>query len=62
MDDVSVDRLRRTISGGAVDLVVSSDRSIGSVARELGLRDWVLRWWVDKRGVGLEPTAAPRRT
>jgi transposase len=32
----------------AVELVVSSRRSIGSVAKELGLRDSVLRRWVDK--------------
>jgi len=29
----------------AVDLVASSGRSIGSVAKELGLRDSVLRRW-----------------
>jgi transposase len=45
----------------AVDLVVSSGRSIGSVARELGLRDSVLRRWVEHRGAGREPTAASRR-
>ena len=44
----------------AVDLVASSGRSIGSVAKELGLRDLVLRRWVEKRGAGREPTAAPR--
>jgi transposase len=43
----------------AVDLVASSGRSIGSVAKELGLRDSVLRRWVEVRG--REPTAAPRR-
>ena len=43
----------------AVDLVASSGRSIGSVAKELGLRDPVLRRWVELRG--REPTAAPRR-
>lgn len=32
----------------AVELAVSSGRSIGSVAKELGLRDSVLRRWVDK--------------
>jgi transposase-like protein len=42
----------------AVDLVASSGRSIGSVAKELGLRDSVLRRWVEQRGAGLEPTAA----
>jgi transposase len=34
----------------AVDLVASSGRSIGSVANELGLRDSVLRRWVEQRG------------
>ncbi len=42
----------------AVDLVASSGRSIGSVAKELGLRDSVLRRWVERMGRG--PTAAPR--
>ncbi len=45
----------------AVDLVSSSGRSIGSVAKELGLRDSVLRRWVELRGAGREPTAASRR-
>src|ERR1700737_2108547 len=45
----------------AVDLVASSGRSIGSVAKELGLRDSVLRRWVELRGAGREPTAATRR-
>jgi transposase-like protein len=36
----------------AVDLVASSGRSIGSVAKELGLRDSVLRRWVEQRGLG----------
>jgi len=45
----------------AVDLVTSSGRSIGSVAKELGLRDSVLRRWVEQRGARLEPTAAARR-
>jgi transposase len=44
----------------AVDLVASSGRSIWSVAKELGLRDSVLRRWVERRGAGHEPTAAPR--
>jgi transposase len=39
----------------AVDLVASSGSSIGSVAKELGLRDSVLRRWVEKRGARLEP-------
>ena len=30
-------------------------------AKELGLRDSVLRRWVEQRGAGLEPTAAARR-
>jgi transposase-like protein len=34
----------------AVDLVASSGRSIGSVAKQLGLRDSVLRRWVEQRG------------
>ena len=37
----------------AVDLVASSGRSIGSVAKELGLRDSVLRRWVEQRGARL---------
>jgi transposase len=45
----------------AVYLLASSGRSIGSVAKELGLRDSVLRRRVEKRGAGLEPTAAARR-
>ena len=36
----------------AVDLVASSGRSIGSVAKELGLRESVLRRWVELRGAG----------
>ena len=46
----------------AVDLVASSGRSIGSVAKELGLRDSVLRRWVEHRGARREPTAAARPT
>ena len=45
----------------AVDLVASSGRSVGAVAKELGLRDSVLRRWVERRGAGREPTAASRR-
>jgi transposase len=45
----------------AVELVASSGRSVGSVAKELGLRDSVLRRWVEKLGAGHEPTAALRR-
>src|ERR1700740_2888005 len=44
----------------AVDLVASSGRSIGSVAKELGLRDSVLRRWVEQRGAGADGgVAAP---
>ena len=46
----------------AVDLVTSSGRSVGSVAKELGLRDSVLRRWVERGGAGREPTAATRRS
>src|ERR1700688_4560542 len=56
---------RRSFTGDykrqAGDLVASSGRSIGSVAKELGLRDSVLRRWVERRGAGREPTAASRR-
>jgi transposase len=45
----------------AVDLVASSGRSIGSVAKELGLRDSVLRYWVDQREAGYETTTALQR-
>ncbi|MGY3488054.1 transposase-like protein [Bradyrhizobium sp. USDA 4011] len=41
----------------AVDLVASSGRSVGSVAKELGLRDSVLRRWVEQRGGRLQPSA-----
>jgi transposase len=37
-------------------------RSIGSVAKGLGLRDSVLRRWREQRGARLEPTAAARRS
>ncbi|MGY4167597.1 IS3 family transposase [Bradyrhizobium sp. USDA 4529] len=43
----------------AVELVMSSGRSVPSVAKELGLRDSVLRRWVDK--VQQEPTSAAWR-
>jgi transposase len=43
----------------AVELAVSSGRSIGSVAKELGLRDSVLRRGMDK--LRQEPTAAAWR-
>lgn len=45
----------------AVDLVASRGRSIGSVAKELGLRDSVLRYWVEQREAGFETTAEPQR-
>jgi len=45
----------------AVELVASSGRSVTSVANELGLRDSVLRRWVEKLAAAPEPTAAPRR-
>src|SRR5260221_7543112 len=45
----------------SVDLVASSGRSIGSVAKELGLRDSVLRRWVEQRGAKRGPTAGSRR-
>ena len=41
--------------------MASSGRSVGSAAKELGLRDSVLRRWVEQRGAGREPTAATRR-
>lgn len=40
----------------AVELVVSSRRTVTSVAKELGLRDSVLRRWVDK--LRQEPASA----
>ncbi|WP_456791509.1 IS3 family transposase [Bradyrhizobium sp. USDA 4506] len=43
----------------AVELVMSSGRSVPSVAKEFGLRDSVLRRWVDK--VRQEPTSAAWR-
>ena len=43
----------------AVDLVASSGRSIGSVAKELGLRDSVLRRWVELRARADGGGAAP---
>jgi transposase len=45
----------------AVDLVACSGRSIGPVAKELGLRDSVLRRSVEQRRAMREPTAAARR-
>ena len=56
-------RLRRSFTEEykrqAVELVVSSGRSIMSVAKELGLRDSVLRRWVEK--LGQKPTTAAAR-
>src|ERR1700716_2310292 len=43
----------------AAELVVSSGRSITSVATELGLRDSVLRRWVEK--LRQEPASAATR-
>jgi len=43
----------------AAELVLSSGRSITSVAKELGLRDSVLRRWVDK--LRQEPASASWR-
>lgn len=43
----------------AVELVMSSGRSITAVAKELGLRDSVLRRWVDR--VRQQPTSAAQR-
>src|ERR1700730_8045131 len=45
----------------AADVVASSGPSIGPGAKELGRRDCVLRRWVEQRGAGRQPTAAPRR-
>jgi transposase-like protein len=57
-------RVRRSLTDDykrqAVDLVASSGRSVGAVARKLGLRDSVLRRWVELRGAGREPTVARR--
>jgi transposase len=41
----------------AVDFVAPSIYSIGSAAKELGLRDSVLRRWVEPRRAGREPSA-----
>ena len=58
-----MERRRRSFTGEyrrqAVELVVSSRRSITSVAKELGLRDSVLRPWVDK--LRQEPASAAGR-
>jgi transposase len=44
----------------AVELVASSGRTVTAVANELGLRDSVLRRWVEQLGGG-HGTAATRR-
>ncbi|KRR06425.1 transposase [Bradyrhizobium valentinum] len=56
-----MDTCSRLGEPGEVLDVASSGRSIGSVAKELGLRDSVLRRWVELRGAGRDPTAAARR-
>jgi transposase-like protein len=58
--DVNVGRLRTTTSGKR-DVMASSGRSIGSVAKELGLRDSVLRRWVEQRGAGASPGIGKQR-
>jgi transposase-like protein len=40
--------------------VTSSGRSIGPVAKELGVRDSVLRRWVEKLDTGRASTVAPQ--
>jgi len=45
----------------AVELVASSGRSISSVAKELGLRDSVLRRWIEKVGLGHRRGGPQRR-
>jgi transposase len=56
-------RQRRSFSDDyerqAVDLVASSGHSIGSVAKELGVRDSVLRRWVEQRGTSVAALAGP---
>src|SRR6266699_6829697 len=59
--DVNVGRLRTTTSGKRLIWSHRVGRSIGSVAEDLGLRDSVLRRWVEQRGARLEPAAASRR-
>jgi transposase len=60
--DVNVGRLRTSTGGKRLIWSHSSGRSIGSVAKELGLRDSVLRRWVEQRGTRREPMAASRRS
>jgi len=45
----------------AVEILISSGRSVASVAKELGLRDSILRRWAEKLNAGRQPTAAPQR-
>src|SRR5665213_3179096 len=45
----------------AVELAASGGRSIGPVAKKLGLRDSMLRRWVEQLGVRRAPTTAARR-
>jgi transposase len=44
----------------AVEVLISSGRPVASVAKELGLRDSILRRWA--QNLGRQPTAAPQRT
>jgi transposase len=44
----------------AVEVLISSGRPVASVAKELGLRDSILRRWAEK--LGRQPRAAPQRT
>jgi len=54
MEERQLGRFTEDYKHQAVELVVSSRRSITLVAKELGLRDSVLRRWVDKlRRTGL---------
>jgi transposase len=49
------------VQAQAVELAASSGRTVTTVANELGLRDSVLRRWMEQLGGGREPTAATRR-
>jgi len=44
----------------AVEVLISSGRPVASVAKELGLRDSILRRWAEK--LSRQPTAAPQGT
>jgi transposase len=44
----------------AVEILISRGRPVASVAKELGLRDSILRRWAEK--LGRQPTAAQQRT